>query len=104
MTPQTLTPVVWWWTVGNWRAPDDQTYDVNVRLAPESRNAVQDLERLPFAAGVGPDGHPRVVRLGQVAQVSEATGSNQINRRDLTREVAINANTFGRSAGEVSGA
>ena len=21
-------------TVGNWRAPDDQTYDVNVRLAP----------------------------------------------------------------------
>ena len=22
-------------TVGNWRAPDDQTYDVNVRLAPE---------------------------------------------------------------------
>ena len=89
-------------TVGNWRAPDDQTYDVNVRLAPESRNAVQDLERLPFAAGAGPDGQPRVVRLGQVAQVSEATGSNQINRRDLTREVAINANTFGRSAGEVS--
>jgi hypothetical protein len=24
-------------TVGNWRAPDDQTYDVNVRLAPEAR-------------------------------------------------------------------
>ena len=33
-------------TVGNWRAPDDQTYDVNVRLAPESRNSPQDLERL----------------------------------------------------------
>ena len=26
-------------TVGNWRAPDDQTYDVNVRLAPEVRNS-----------------------------------------------------------------
>ena len=89
-------------TVGNWRAPDDQTYDVNVRLAPESRNAPQDLERLPFAVSPGPDGSPRVVRLGQVAKISESTGSNQINRRDLTREVAINANTYGRAAGEVS--
>ncbi len=89
-------------TVGNWRAPDDQTYDVNVRLAPESRNAPQDLERLPFAVSPGPDGNPRVVRLGQVAKISESTGSNQINRRDLTREVAINANTYGRAAGEVS--
>ena len=38
----------------------------------------------------------------QVAEVVEATGPNQINRRDLTREVAINANVFNRSAGEVS--
>ena len=89
-------------TVGNWRAPDDQTYDVNVRLAPESRNALQDLERLPFSVGAGPDGNPRTVRLGQVAKVTEATGSNQINRRDLSREVAINANAYGRAAGEVS--
>ncbi|MBD8049149.1 efflux RND transporter permease subunit [Limnohabitans radicicola] len=90
-------------TVGNWRAPDDQTYDVNVRLAPESRNSPQDLERLPFAVGTAADGSPRVVRLGQVAKVSESTGSNQINRRDLTREVAINANAYGRATGQVSG-
>jgi HAE1 family hydrophobic/amphiphilic exporter-1 len=89
-------------TVGNWRAPDDQTYDVNVRLAPEARNSTQDLERLPFTVGTGAEGSPRVVRLGQVAQVIESTGSNQINRRDLTREVALNANTYGRSMGEVS--
>ena len=89
-------------TVGNWRAPDDQTYDVNVRLTPEARNNPQDLEHLPFTVGAGPDGSPRVVRLGQVAQVVESTGSNQINRRDLTREVALNANTYGRAMGEVS--
>ena len=89
-------------TVGNWRAPDDQTYDVNVRLAPEARNSPQDLERLPFMVGTAADGSPRIVRLGQVAEVSETTGSNQINRRDMMREVAINANVFGRSAGEVS--
>ncbi len=88
--------------VGNWRAPDDQTYDVNVRLAPDARNNLQDLERLPFVVGASADGAPRVVRLGQVAQVVESTSSNQINRRELTREVALNANTYGRSMGEVS--
>ena len=89
-------------TVGNWRAPDDQTYDVNVRLSPDARNTPQDLERLPFALGQNADGSSRVVRLNQVASVRESTGPNQINRRDLTREVAINANVFGRAAGEVS--
>ena len=89
-------------TVGNWRAPDDQTYDVNVRLAPEARDNPQDLERLPFAMTPAADGSARIVRLGQVAQVVESTGSNQINRRDLTREVALNANTYGRAMGEVS--
>ena len=89
-------------TVGNWRAPDDQTYDVNVRLEPAARNTPEDLERLPFAVGAGADGSPRVVRLGQVARVGETTGSNQINRRDLSREVAINANAYQRSAGEIS--
>jgi hydrophobic/amphiphilic exporter-1 (mainly G- bacteria), HAE1 family len=89
-------------TVGNWRAPDDQTYDVNVRMSPDARNTPQDLERLPFATGTHADGSPRIVRLNQVAAVKESTGPNQINRRDLTREVAINANTFNRSAGEIS--
>jgi HAE1 family hydrophobic/amphiphilic exporter-1 len=89
-------------TVGNWRAPDDQTYDVNVRLAPDARNAPQDLERLPFATGTNADGTSRIVRLNQVADVKESTGPNQINRRDLTREVAINANAQNRATGEVS--
>ncbi|RZI71651.1 MAG: efflux RND transporter permease subunit [Variovorax sp.] len=92
-------------TVGNWRAPDDQTYDVNVRLAPEVRNAPADLARLPFASttmGANADGSSRIVRLQQVADVRESTGPNQINRRALAREVSINGNTDGRSAGEVS--
>jgi len=89
-------------TVGNWRAPDDQTYDVNVRLSPQSRKQPEDLSALPFTVGLQPDGSARLVRLDQVAKVVESTGSNQINRRDLTREVAITGNVSGRSAGEVS--
>ena len=88
-------------TVGNWRAPDDQTYDVNVRLSPDARNAPQDLERLPFTL-TGADGAQRTVRLNQVASLQESTGANQINRRDLNREVAVNGNVANRSAGEVS--
>ena len=88
-------------TVGNWRAADDQTYDVNVRLAPEARNTPQDLERLPFAV-TSVSGSASVVRLNQVATVRESTGPNQINRRGLSREVSINANVYGRSPGEVS--
>jgi HAE1 family hydrophobic/amphiphilic exporter-1 len=88
-------------TVGNWRAPDDQTYDVNVRLAPEYRNSPQDLERIPFNLPSA-DGSTKTVRLGQIAAVEETTGSNQINRRDLMREVTVNANASRRSAGDVS--
>jgi HAE1 family hydrophobic/amphiphilic exporter-1 len=89
-------------TVGNWRAPDDQTYDVNVRLAPSARNSPQDMEQLPFNIGTQPDGSARIVRLGQVARVADTIGPNQINRRDLNREVALSANVSGRSSGEVS--
>ncbi len=90
-------------TVGNWRAPDDQTYDVIVRLAPESRTTLADLERLPLTAGANTDGTPRIVRLNQVATLTEATGTNQINRRAMLREIQITANTHGRATGEVSG-
>jgi HAE1 family hydrophobic/amphiphilic exporter-1 len=89
-------------TVGNWRAVDGQSYNVNVRLAPEYRELLGDLQNLPFQVGTAADGSARVVRLGQVAEVNESTGPNQINRRNLTREVAINANVYGRSAGDVS--
>ena len=89
-------------TVGNWRAPDDQTYDVIVRLAADARSAPHDLERLPLAAGNNADGTPRIVRLNQVATLTESTGTNQINRRAMLREIQITANTHGRATGEVS--
>ena len=89
-------------TVGNWRAPDGENYDVNVRLAPGARNSLEDLQSLPLNVAPGADGSPRVVRLSQVAQVTPSTGPNQINRRDLSREINIDANAQGRSSGDVS--
>jgi hypothetical protein len=72
-------------TVGNWRAADDQTYDVKVRLAPEARDNPDDLERLPVLGRRMPTARMRIVRLNQVADV-RAHRPNQINRRDLNRE------------------
>ncbi|MBT9490081.1 MAG: efflux RND transporter permease subunit, partial [Rubrivivax sp.] len=89
-------------TVGNWRAPDGETYDVWVQLAPEARQRSDDLAHLPLQVAAASDGSPRTVRLSQVATVSDATGLTQINRRDLNREINYDANTLGRSGGDVS--
>ena len=87
---------------GNWRAPDGENYDVNVRLAPSSRGTLDDIQNLPINVAPAADGSARSVRLSQVAEVRASSGPNQINRRDLNREINIDANAFGRSAGEVS--
>ncbi len=89
-------------TVGQWRSGNDQTHDIKVRLAPDQRDSTADLARLGLAAGTNADGSMRIVRLTQVADLKPGTGANQINRRDLSREVEITANTSGRSLGEVS--
>ncbi|GAB3539415.1 efflux RND transporter permease subunit [Noviherbaspirillum agri] len=86
-----------------WRAPDDENYDVKVRLAPSDRNNADDLARLMLTSSqTNADGTPRMVALRQVANITPSTGANQINRRDLNREVELSANVVGRSAGQVS--
>ena len=88
--------------VSNWRAPDGENYSVNVRVAPESRVSISDLQRIPIVVAAAADGSVRSVRLSQVADVTASTGPNQINRRDLNREINFDANAFGRSSGDVS--
>lgn len=89
-------------TVSTWRAPDGQNYDVKVRLSPEARQDSPDLQRISLLAGTNTDGSPKLVALSQVAELRDATLPNQINRRDLNREVEFTANTNGRALGEVS--
>ena len=102
----TLRALVAGQTVGDWRAANDQTYDVKVRLAPEARDNPDDLARLGLVLGgsaaTAADGSMRTVRLGQVADVRAGLGPTQINRRDLNRESELTANTSGRALGEVS--
>jgi HAE1 family hydrophobic/amphiphilic exporter-1 len=87
--------------VGNWRASNDETYDVQLRLAPEDRLSPLQLGRLPLLV-TAQDGTRRSIRLDQVAEIRASAGPSQINRRALTREVSITANVSFRSVGEVS--
>ncbi|HMO48974.1 MAG TPA: efflux RND transporter permease subunit [Rubrivivax sp.] len=89
-------------TLGNWRAEDDQNYDVKLRLSPGKRHVAADIERLGLSIGSNADGSARIVRLSQVAEVRPSSGANQINRRDLNREVEITANVSGRASGQVA--
>ena len=98
----TLRALVAGQTVGDWRAANDQVYDVKVRLAPESRDNPDNLARLGLVLGSNADGSTRSVRLSQVAEVQAGFVPNQVNRRDLNRESELTANTSGRALGEVS--
>lgn len=98
-----LRPLLAGEAASSWRAPDDENYDVNVRLAPSDRSTVDDLSRLMLAGSQSnTDATPRMVPLRQVADIRNAFGANQINRRDLNREVELSANAVGRSAGQVN--
>ena len=98
-----LRPLLAGEAASTWRAPDDENYDVNVRLAPADRNNPDDLSRLMLTSSqTNADGSPKMVALRQVANITPSTGANQINRRDLNREVELSANVVGRSAGQVS--
>lgn len=98
-----LRPLLAGEAASSWRAPDDENYDVNVRLTPSERTTAEDLSRLMLVSSQNnADGSPRMVPLRQVADIRNALGANQINRRDLNREVELSANAVGRSAGQVN--
>ncbi|AOY93033.1 nodulation protein NolG [Cupriavidus sp. USMAA2-4] len=98
-----LRPLLAGDAISSWRGPDDQNYDVRVRLPKDARTGLADLNALMIASSqTNADGSPRMVPLRQVAELVPTTGANQISRRDLNREVELTANTAGRSAGEVA--
>ena len=89
--------------VSTWKAPDGENYDVKVRLAAADRQTASDLDRIMIqSTQTGADGMPRMVALRQIADFRQTGGASQINRKDLTREVQIDANVYGRASGEVS--
>lgn len=99
----TLRPLLAGEEAGTWKAPDSEDYDVFVRLPRDDRTGMPDLERIYVASNqTNAEGNPKMVALAQVVKIQPSTGSTQINRRDLAREVLLTATTDGRPVGEVS--
>lgn len=99
----TLRPLLAGEEAGTWLAPDSEDYDVFVRLPLDDRTGMPDLDRIYIASSQSDDdGNPKMVALSQVVMITPSTGSTQIDRRNLDREVLLTANTSGRTVGEAS--
>ena len=99
---QALRPAFAGIDAGDWVDPSGETRDVTVRLAPEARTNVRDLESLPLTIA-GTDGEPSTIPLGQVARIQPAVGPARIDHLDRDRVISVQANTEGRPLSDVIG-
>jgi HAE1 family hydrophobic/amphiphilic exporter-1 len=126
---QSLRPAFAGVDAGDWVDPLGKTRDVTVRLAPEARERVSDLEHLPLVipsggvtssfGGMGgstggntgssfpsspssSSSLPSMIPLGQVAHITRTLGPAEINHLDRDRVITVEANVQGRSLSEVS--
>ncbi len=84
--------------VGDWVDPTGESRDVAIRLAPEDRMSVSNIERLPITVS----GMNTVVPLAQIAKVSMGKAPSKIEHSDGKRTIGVSANVQGRSSGEVT--
>src|SRR5688500_1888223 len=96
---QSLRPAFAGIKAGDWVDPTGETREVNVRLAPGARERASDLAQLPLVMQ-GPTG-PTTLPLGQIADIRQGLGPAQITHLDGDLVVNVEANTAGRSLGEV---
>jgi len=97
---QALRPAFAGLDVGDWVDPSGETRDVWIRMAPEARTVVADLESMPLIVS-GPDGTTKSIPLGQVAHIKPGLGPARIDHLDRDRVISVEANTEGRALSEV---
>lgn len=97
-----IRPLIAGENVTTWEDRDGETYDVNIRLNENKRVHPQDVQNLYLNSNkTNANGQNILVPLSAVATTQEKLGASQINRRDLEREVLIEANTSGRPSGDI---
>jgi len=98
---QSLRPAFAGVDAGDWVDPAGQNRKVRVRLVPDSRTKISDIERLPIVVS-GANNSQSVMPLGQIATISSGLGPAVISHLDRDNVVIVEANTQGRSLGEVN--
>lgn len=100
---QSLRPAFAGIDAGDWVDPAGQNRKVRIRLTPEARTKISDIERLPLVVGGGAaGGRETVMPLGQIATVTAGLGPAIISHLDRDNVAMVEANTQGRSLGEVN--
>jgi HAE1 family hydrophobic/amphiphilic exporter-1 len=99
---QSLRPAFAGVDAGDWVDPQGENRKVRVRLAPEARTRVADIERLPIAVGGMGGGPVRMMPLGQLATVTQGLGPAKISHLDRDNVIVVQANVSGSSLGEVT--
>lgn len=88
--------------VTTWQDNKGETYDVNLRLTENARSLPSDVQNLYLTSQkTDANGQAVLIPLSSVAHLEQSLGASQINRRDLAREVLVEANTAGRPAGDI---
>ncbi|MDT8372072.1 MAG: CusA/CzcA family heavy metal efflux RND transporter [Gammaproteobacteria bacterium] len=77
----------------------DRRFQLIVRLAEQQRRDVDYLSKLPVSLSRSDDPELSYVPLGEIAQIKEYIGPNQINRESGKRHVLVSANVVGRDLG-----
>ena len=97
-----IRPLIAGDNVTTWKDDQGETYDVNLRLTEETRRVPSDVQNMYITSPkVDASGLPILIPLSSVASFEQSLGASQINRRDLAREVLVEANTAGRPAGDI---
>ncbi|MBX3174033.1 MAG: efflux RND transporter permease subunit [Gemmatimonadaceae bacterium] len=99
---QSLRPAFAGVDAGDWVDPAGENRKVRVRLAPEARSRVADIERLPISVGGQGGGPVRMMPLGQLASVSQGLGPAKISHLDRDNVIVVQGNVSGASLGEVT--
>ncbi|HBZ42698.1 MAG TPA: nodulation protein NolG [Maritimibacter sp.] len=87
----TLTSMLEGQTVSEWTTPQGESLDVVVRLPDRARQDTGYLGSLPIAQS-GATGSQDLIRLDQVATITQSEGPGEINRENRERSVRVTAN------------
>ena len=72
-------------------------YDINIRYSGFNRERIEDVSNLIFINTAGEQ-----IRLSQFASIVEGSGPSQLERRDKSPAVTVQAQTVGRPTGTVA--
>jgi hydrophobic/amphiphilic exporter-1 (mainly G- bacteria), HAE1 family len=72
-------------------------YDINIRYGSFNRQSIEDVSNLLFVNNQG-----QQIRLAQFATIKESSGPSQLERRDKSAAVTVEAQTVGRPTGTVA--